>query len=126
MSTTNKNIVIYTSEANSEDCQKFTEFEEDFSNKFKFPLNSTDDIKRFDDELLKNEKYKVYLWRQYTNQFGTDGKKDGNKIGKKLVNALFTLSILTFYSWTGNVFLIVFFDDICIKLPNFCRHNAGR
>ncbi|KAF5290934.1 hypothetical protein FQA39_LY14540 [Lamprigera yunnana] len=73
-----------------------------FENLFKFPLDTVEDINRLDTELLKNQSYCDYLWQLYTLQFGRDGKKEGNKIGRKLVEMLFTPKIMTCFSWTGH------------------------
>ncbi|KAG5868234.1 hypothetical protein JTB14_019052 [Gonioctena quinquepunctata] len=72
-----------------------------FSERFLFPLNSLSDVLEFNNEIVNNADYKIYLIKKYISIGGTDGNEDGKVVARKLLAIVFTKKVLTLFSWTG-------------------------
>ncbi|KAK9722665.1 Pan3 Pseudokinase domain [Popillia japonica] len=74
---------------------------EDLLKKYKFPLSSTADISKLDQEIRNNIEFKGQLVTALSRIGGTSGEEEGAKIAYKIIDFLFRSDVLVNYTWTG-------------------------
>ncbi|CAH0555097.1 unnamed protein product [Brassicogethes aeneus] len=73
----------------------------DLLKEYSFPLASLEEINNFETELKVNKNLKEEFFEFLKKIGGTTGEGDAAKVGYKIVDTLFSMEILTYYSWTG-------------------------
>lgn len=68
---------------------------------FKFPLDTVEELEKFNQDILNNISFKASLKKFLTNIGGTSGVFDGQKTTYKLVDTVFNPNVLVNYTWTG-------------------------
>lgn len=70
--------------------------------KYEFPIDTIEELKKFNSTIENNEKYRLLLIEHFGKICGADGMQKGEKIYAKLISEIMlTKQLLTLTSWTG-------------------------
>ncbi|KAK4885404.1 hypothetical protein RN001_001675 [Aquatica leii] len=75
--------------------------ETDLLSLINFPLASSEEIEVMDKEIRNNERFKAQLISYLSKIGGTSREADGTKVAYKIVDRVFTPTVLINYTWTG-------------------------